>query len=171
METVITKDSISFAEGIFDRLGLKKCISSIFDEIEEEFAGSYSQTNYEGDDWSTSATYGGTLTDTYILIEDGKFCVPLKHHLNSAEQQFLLILSQNQKLEIAVERADHFGQLWTLAFTVPLVPNNPNSDTLELSYQLTISTQGKLSSLQASSNRELDEFQLKRLLFLYSMKL
>jgi hypothetical protein len=170
METAIRKQSISFAESIFKRLGLIKCVQSIYDQIEEEFAGSYSRTNDYDDDCSTAATYGGTLADTYSLIESGKFCYAVRSKLSLQEQQLLLILAQKKTFNVSVERADRSGQLWSIEFSLPLVPNKNNGDLLTLSYLLQISTQGKLVSIQASSNRELDEAQLERLIFLYSMK-
>lgn len=147
-----------------------KCVQSIYDEIEEEFAGNYSRTNDEGDDWSTAATYGGTLTDTYSLIESGKFCYTVRSKLSLQEQQLLRILAQEDKFDISVERTDCFGQLWSIEFSLPLVPNKPHGDLLSLSYLLQISTQGKLVDFKASSNRELDEAQLERLIFFYSIK-
>jgi hypothetical protein len=170
METAITEQSVSFADSIFKKLGLIKCVQSSYDEIEEEFAGSYSSKNDDGDHCSTAATYGGTLTDTYTLIESGKFCYTIKCKLSLQEQQMLLILTQKKRFDISVERADHFGQLWSIDFSLPLVPNKHNGDMLTLSYLLQISTQGKLVSFKASINRELDEAQLERLIFLYSMK-
>jgi hypothetical protein len=170
METATRKQSISFAESIFKRLGLIKCVQSIYDEIEEEFAGSYSRTNDYDDDCSTAATYGGTLTDTYTIIESGKCCYTIRSKLSLQEQQMLRILAQKKTFDISVERADRFGQLWSIEFSLPLVPNKHNGDMLTLSYLLKISTQGKLVSFKASSNRELDEAQLERLIFLHSMK-
>ena len=170
MEEVIAEQSANFAEYIFIKIGLMKCVSSIHDEIEEEFAGSYSTKNDGGNHCSTAATYGGTLTDTYTLIESGKFCYTVRSKLSLKEQQLLRILAQKTTFDISVERADRFGQLWSFEFSLPLVPNKPNGDMLTLSYLLQISTQGKLVSFKASSSHELDEAQLERLIFLYSMK-
>ncbi len=170
MEEVIAEQSANFAEYIFKKIGLMKCVSSIYDEIEEEFAGSYSRTNDYDDDCSTAATYGGTLTDTYTIIESGKCCYTIRSKLSLQEQQLLRILAQKKTFDISVERADRFGQLWSIKFSLPLVPNKPHGDLLSLSYLLQISTQGKLVDFKASSNRELDEAQLERLIFFYSMK-
>jgi hypothetical protein len=51
-----------------------------------------------------------------------------------------------------------------------VIPNKPTGDTLELDYQLIISTQRKLVNIRASSNRQLDEAQMQRLSLLYKLK-
>jgi hypothetical protein len=80
------------------------------------------------------------------------------------------MLARKQDLELSVRRSDHFGQLWSLSFSLPVIPNKPTGDTLELDYQLIISTQRKLVNIRASSNRQLDEAQMQRLSLLYKLK-
>jgi len=170
MDTVTSRKLTRYAEDIFQRTGLGKCIDSIYDEIEEEFSGSYFKTNNNDEDWTIAATYGRELTDTYPLIENGRLCHAIKYELNDSEQQLILMLARKQDLELSVRRSDHFGQLWSLSFSLPVIPNKPTGDTLELDYQLIISTQRKLVNIRASSNRQLDEAQMQRLSLLYKLK-
>ena len=157
---------------LFQKTGLSRCVSSIYNEIEEEISGRFTRLNDEDDEGSRSVPYyGGVCYCSHSLVDVGKFSYQLNNELNEVEKALLLRIVEDKSLNISVERTDFEGQQWSFDLLIPYVLNQHDSETFDLSCSVTVSAYRQIYDITAQSSSGLSENQIAMTLAMYSLQL
>jgi hypothetical protein len=144
-----------FADNLFVDTGLSKCVTRIFDCIEDELYNEFSpdQIDVEG-----YPGYGGIVSTRFQIIKNGELNYSLVPFISIYEFKLLISLSDNNSIVCSVDRSDK-GHHWT----IDMVLNSNQSDKIcddifmKLSVNVTISGSANKISLHVDSPISHDE--------------